>query len=163
MKAGRIVTALFMLLAAVWAPQIERFVSLFRYLQQVLAYTVPPIVVLYLAGIFSRRANLRGAVVCLIGGTAAGLVLFLGNVVFGLCTIHFLYIAPILCVVSTVALIAGSRNGTAPTAEQVSVCWTRRFFRQESEELKTLPWFLNYRLWAAVLLGLTAWLVIAFR
>ncbi|MBC8207031.1 MAG: sodium/solute symporter [Kiritimatiellales bacterium] len=163
MRIGRIVTALFMLLAAWWAPQIERFVSLFRYLQQVLAYTVPPIVVLYLAGMFSRRANRHGAAVCLITGTATGLILFLCNAVLNVSSIHFLYVAPILCVVSAFALVIGSRTGAPPTAEQVSVCWTPNFFRHETIELKTVPWFRNYRVWAVVLLALTAWLVIAFR
>jgi solute:Na+ symporter, SSS family len=163
MRIGRIVTALFMLLAAWWAPQIERFVSLFRYLQQVLAYTVPPIVVLYLAGIFSRRANRRGAAVCLITGTGAGLVLFLCNAVLHVCSIHFLYVAPILCAVSAVALVTGSRAGTPPAVEQLEACWTPDFFRKETAGLQSVPWFRNYRIWAVVLLGLTAWLVIVFR
>jgi solute:Na+ symporter, SSS family len=163
MRIGRTVTAVFMILAAWWAPQIEKFASLFRYLQQVLAYTVPPIVVLYLAGIFSRRANRAGAYAALAAGTAAGAILFVCNAVLKIWSIHFLYVAPIGCAVSAVALILGSRFGAPPAAEQLDACWTRTFFRHETQELKQTPWHRNYRIWAAVLLALTAWLVIAFR
>jgi SSS family solute:Na+ symporter len=163
MTIGRIVTGVFMLLAALWAPQIERFTSLFRYLQQVLAYTVPPIVVLYLAGIFSHRANHIGAYACLLAGTACGAVLFLLNVVFEVFSIHFLYVAPIGCLVSAVALWIGSRFGAPPAPEQLDACWTPAFFRRETVELKQVPWYLNYRIWSVVLLVLTAWLIIAFR
>jgi SSS family solute:Na+ symporter len=163
MGIGRIVTAVFMILAAWWAPQIEKFVSLFRYLQQVLAYTVPPIVVLYLAGIFSRRANRAGAYTCLVAGTAAGLVFFLFNAVLNCWSIHFLYVAPIGCLVSAVALVIGSRLGAPPEPAQLDACWTRTFFRRDTQELKTVPWHRNYRVWAVILLALTAWLVVAFR
>ncbi len=163
MRIGRIVTAVFMILAAGWAPQIERFASLFRYLQQVLAYTVPPIVVLYLAGIFSRRANQTGAQICLAAGTAAGLVFFLFNAVLNQWSIHFLYVAPIGCLISVAALVIGSRAGPPPGRDQLAVCWTRSFFRQETQSLQSLPWYRNYRIWAVVLLALTAWLVLAFR
>jgi len=57
MKVGRWVTFGFMILAALWAPQIEKFGSLFKYLQRVLSYTVPPVVAMFLIGLFFKRAN----------------------------------------------------------------------------------------------------------
>jgi len=162
MKAGRITTLVFMVLAAMWAPQIERFTSLFSYLQQVLSYTIPPVVVLFMAAIFSAKANPTGAKVCLIAGTLCGAVLFLLNVVTGITDFHFLYVAPIGCLVSWVALAAGNRWHVGEIPEHAQVRWTPAFFREESRELRELPWFKNYRVWSVLLLAVTAALVLAF-
>jgi SSS family solute:Na+ symporter len=66
MRVGRVATAIFMVLAAVWAPQIQNFGSLFKYLQSVLAYISPPIVAVFLLGVFWRRANASGAFLSLL-------------------------------------------------------------------------------------------------
>ncbi len=162
MKIGRWVTFGFMVLAALWAPQIERFESLFRYLQQVLAYTVPPIVAVYLVGAFWSRANARGAWCGVVAGTAAGILLFFSNVVFGWTSLHFLYVAPVLLLVSLVAIWIGNLGGKAPSPEQRALVWTPEFFHAESRELRDVPWWRNYRVGSVILLALTAWLVIAF-
>lgn len=161
MKIGRITTLGFMVLAALWAPQIEQFTSLFRYLQQVLAYTIPPVVVLFFASIFSKRANTSGAKACLISGTLAGGSLFLLNATFGIVDIHFLYVVPIGCAVSWIALEIGTRFGTEPVNSDTR--WTLAFFHEETEALKGVPWFGNYRVWSVILLIVTGVLVFIFR
>lgn len=162
MIIGRWVTAGFMLLAALWAPQIENFTSLFRYLQTVLSYTVPPVVAVYLLGTFSRRINTRGAGWGIAGGTLAGALLFCANVILPVLDLHFLYVAPILFVVSAVCIFAGSRSGAAPTVEQQQLVWSMRFYREETEELRGLPWWRNYRILSLLLLLITAAVVIPF-
>ena len=57
-RAGRIATIFFMVLAVAWAPQIERLESLWQYLQAVLANAVPPVCALFLVGLFWRGAAL---------------------------------------------------------------------------------------------------------
>ena len=57
MWAGRIVTFVFMILSAIWAPQIDKFPTLWEYLQNALSYIAPPIVALYVVGVFWKRAN----------------------------------------------------------------------------------------------------------
>lgn len=176
MRTGRIATGTFMVLAALWAPQIERFDNLFSYLQQVLAFSVPPIVALYLGGIFSRRVNQMGAQAALIAGTLCGLLLFAPIVAEQMLTtggneapnwlanltLNHLYAAPIILVVSLAALWLGSSFGSTPSEAQLQGCWSLAYFRQESTELIGLPWWRNYRIWSIVLLVLTATLVIAF-
>ena len=78
---GKIATFVFMVAAVLWAPQIERFDSIFQYLQSILAYTVGPIVALYLVGTFWARANAAGANAGLAVGTLIGLVLLTGQVI----------------------------------------------------------------------------------
>lgn len=162
MKVGRVTTLVFMVLAAMWAPEIERFTSLFRYLQQVLSYTIPPVVVLFFAAMFSSKANATGAKVCLVGGTLGGAVMFVLNVVTGITDFHFLYVAPIGCVVSWIALALGNRLPTTEPAIDAHIRWTPEFFRRETEELRGVAWFRNYRVWAIALLIATAVLVLAF-
>ncbi|MEL6697227.1 MAG: sodium:solute symporter [Bacteroidota bacterium] len=67
-RAGQIATAALVVLAAAWAPQIKQFDSLFKYLQQVIAYTSPPVVAAFLLGLFWRRGNGTGAIVSLVIG-----------------------------------------------------------------------------------------------
>ena len=162
MKVGRRVTGLFMLLAALWAPQIEHFPSLFKYLQMVLSYTVPPIVAIYLVGTFWSGANARGAWATVVVGTAAGGVLFLLNGILGLIDLHFLYVGPVLLVISWATLWAASRGGPPPRPEQLALVWTPAFYRRESAALRGTPWWANYRWLSAVLLALTLGLVALF-
>ncbi|WP_269524850.1 sodium:solute symporter [Coraliomargarita parva] len=162
MRVGRWVTGIFMILAAVWAPQIENFRSLFDYLQMVLSYTVPPIVAIYLVGAFWKQANAAGAWLSILGGTVAGIILFLSNVIFGWTHLHFLYVGPILFVVSVLILLLASMAGDAPRPDQSALVWTPVFFRKETASLRTQPWWQNYRWLSVGLLLLTAWLVMAF-
>lgn len=162
-RIGRVSTAVLLILAMLWAPQLARFPSLWQYLQAMLAYAVPPVVALFLVGLFWRRATAAGASATLLAGTACGVALFLVNVVFHWTHLHFLYVAPILLLVDALILIAVSvasgDRGQAPAG----VIWTPAFFRAESERLRTLPPWRNYRLLSGLLLLLTAAVVIAFH
>jgi len=163
MMIGRIVTILFMILAVVWAPQIAKFPSLFQYLQAILSYTVPPVVAMFIVGIFWSRATAQGAFYCLIVGLAAGICLFLANVVFNTINLHFLYVAPILFVVSVTTLIIGSLITEPMNEEMVTpFTWTKAFYDSETEELKYKLWYQNYRVLSILLLILTLVLVIKF-
>ena len=164
-RAGRITTFVFMVLAVLWAPQIERFESLWQYLQAVLAYAVPPVCALFLIGLFWRRANATGAFAAIIVGLLGGAALFWANVLaadpLGL---HFLLVAPVLFALSAGALVIGSLLGAPPRAGQVdALLWTPAFYRAETAALAALPWWQNYRVLSVLLLVLTAGIVWVFR
>jgi len=162
-RIGRACTAGLLLVAMLWAPRLESFHSLWQYLQAMLAYAVPPIVALFVVGLFWRRANVAGANAMLLFGTAAGVLLFLANVVFHWVHLHFLYVAPVLLVIDAGILIAVSRSSGPPKAAAESLSWSRAYFRAESERLRSLPAWRNYRVQAVLLLVLTACVVVAFR
>jgi len=163
MKTGRWVTFIFMILAALWAPQIENFGSLFKYLQKVLSYSVPPVVAMFILGIFWKRANSQGAFVSLITGVIAGAIFFVFNEFLGYTSVHFLYIAPILFVICIIAMIIGSLLSSAPDAEKTAAfTWSRKFFNEESKELREVPWYQNYRIQSVILVIMAAILVISF-
>ncbi|MDT8449350.1 MAG: sodium:solute symporter [Wenzhouxiangellaceae bacterium] len=145
MRIGQFVTFLFMLLAVAWAPQIENFASLFRYLQTVLAYAVPPIVALFIVGFFWRGATANAAFGTLLIGAAAGAVLMVCNEVFEIINIHFLYVAPILFVLAVASLVVLSLLERAPPAGETEFAFSARAFRQDTAELRGLPLYRNYR------------------
>jgi len=163
MKMGRWITFLFMGLAVAWAPQIENFTSLFKYLQQVLSYTIPPVVTLFLVGTFWPGANATGAFWTIIVGLAAGAALFIMNTVTGMIDLHFLYIAPILTLLCTVTLIAVSMATTPPKLDDIApYIWTKADYARETAVLREVRWYANYRVLSVILLAVTAWLVISF-
>ncbi|MDJ0841670.1 MAG: sodium:solute symporter [Acidobacteriota bacterium] len=156
---GRLVTFIFMVVSALWAPQILKFPSLWQYLQSVLAYLCPPIVACFLIGTFWRRANATGAFVSLIAGHVVSLILLLMGT-----GIHYLIIPGILFIISGLVLVLVSLATAEPDAAKVEACtWTAALYREDGEALRGLPWYRNYRLGALVLLVITAVVVIAFR
>ncbi len=161
MLIGKLVTFIFMLLAVIWAPQIANFNSLFNYLQQILAYTVSPVVAIFILGLFWRGANANGAFIALVSGGIIGIILFLLNVVFEWTAIHFLYIAPILFIISLLTAIIVSLMSKTPSIE-TDLIWTKEFYDAETRDLQNLAWYQNYRVLSILLLSLTAWVVISY-
>ena len=161
--SGRLATLSFMALAVIWAPQIDRFQSLWQYLQATLAYAVPPVLALFLVGMFWRGANATGAAATLLLGTGAGVMMFLSNVIFHWTSLHFLYVAPILLAFSASVLVAVSLSSSGTTVGSAALVWTPAFFREETATLAREPAWRNYRYLAVALLALTGSIVFVFR
>lgn len=163
-RAGRLATLGFLAIAVIIAPQIERFGSVWQYLQGALSYTAPPIVTVFLMGLFWPRANSRGAGWAIAAGLVLGIGLFVAINVTGSLTLHFLYVAPILLAVSAVAMVIGSLGAPAPAAESlIGLTWNRSVFTAETAELAGVPLLANYRVQSVLLLAATAVIVFQFR
>ncbi len=180
--AGRLVTFTFMALAILWAPQIIKFPNIWTYLQQMLAYLAPPIVTCFFAGVFWKRANGHGALAALVVGHLAAAVIFglalsgsvivqtqpftpeeLRMVADGVPVIHFLYLAPILLVISLVALVVVSLATAKPDEEVVrELTWSPALLAAEAPDLARLPWYKNYRYQSVAMLVLIAIMVISW-
>ncbi|PQB03923.1 sodium:solute symporter [Aureitalea marina] len=145
---GRVSTLVLMVIAALWAPMIENFGGLWSYLQQMYTIFVPPIVVLFLVGIFYKRGNGHGAYQTLIWGTALGILLFaLGQI--GLWPIHFTINAGIVVLVSAILFVFFSNRAAAPSEEVI-----RNYTYQPGlidQDNQGLAWYQNYKLWAFIL------------
>lgn len=158
---GRLTTGLVMVVAAAWAPQIQQFPTLWQYLQSVLSYIVPPVVVVFLLGIFWRRANRHGAFYTLAVGVPLGIAGFVANEVYQISSIQFLYAAGISFAVSCLILISVSLATSPPPEEKVEgLTWRRELWTSESRALEGTPAYRNYRYLSFVLLAVTAALVI---
>ncbi len=163
-RIGRISTVGLLLVAVAWAPQLQLFPSLWQYLQAVLAYAVPPVVAVFLAGLFWRGANADGAAAAMLLGSLCGFALFMINVALHWTHFHFLYAAPILTLLDGAILAGVSWRSRAFPARSAEVSpWTFDFSSAERLRLKLLPRWQDYRVQAAVLLAVTAAIVIAFR
>ena len=180
--AGRIVTFVFMSLAILWAPQIIKFPNIWTYLQQMLAYLAPPIVACFFAGVFWKRANGTGALAALVVGHLGAALIFglalSGSLIIqtqalsaeqlqmaagGTPVIHFLYVAPIVLLISVAALVVVSLATERPDEDVVrELTWSPAVFAEEKEELARLPWYKNYRYQSAATLLLIAIFVIAW-
>lgn len=159
---GRAATVLFLLVAILVAPQIEKFGSLWQYLQAMLSYTSPPIVAVFLIGLFWERANARGAGWAVIVGLFLGILLF-GLDLSGAFKLHFLYVAPLLLAVCAAAMVAGSLTAPPPAPEKImGLMWSREHWHAESAELSGVPLLKNYRVLSVLLLIATAAVVIPF-
>jgi solute:Na+ symporter, SSS family len=163
-RIGRTTMVVVLLVAMLWAPLLPRFGTLWEYLQAMLAYAVPPIVALVMTGAFWRGANAAGAGAMLVLGTGCGMVLFIANVPLHMLHLHFLYVAPILLAIDVSILVAGSLLSRAPrSALAAALVWTPEYYREETERLRSVTPWRNYRLQAAGLLVLTAIVVVIFR
>lgn len=161
---GRLVTLCILLAAILWAPQIGKFDSLFKYLQKILTYAVTPTVALFIIGSFWRGANATGAIATLSLGTLAGAICFVLIEVTGTFHLHFLYMAPILFAFSCLVLVtASSLKRGSEVSDVENYVWTVAGYRAETEALKALPWWQNYRLHALALTAIATVIVISFR
>ncbi len=163
MKIGRVSTVLFMTFAVLWAPQIAKFGSLFTYLQTMLSYITPPIVAVFLFGIFWRKTSANAAFYSLLIGMVTGILIFINNVVFETIHIHFLYVVPTLFVVTSISLIGLSFYSKEIPVNVDEYMFNKESYKEETIALKKVKWYLNYRNLALILLIITAFIVLIFR
>lgn len=168
MKVARITIVVLMVIAALWAPQIVKFESFWDYLQMVLSFLCPPIVALFIFGLFSRRINTRGANAAIITGVSLSLISIGYQFTINLTGMenvlpHYLYLAGWIFIVCTAVLIFFSLTGEPDkNKDWDTLIWTPKTFRDETENLSDLPFYKNYRVQAVVLLFLVATLLILF-
>jgi SSS family solute:Na+ symporter len=154
--AGNLAGLAIIVIAAIWAPQIQKFDSVVKYFQQLLSYMAPPVVAVFLTGLFWKRASATAAFAALVSGFVIAVTLLLFIDATPLARWHFLYVAPLLFVVSLAILAVVSLATAPPSADAVArFVWRPSFFREETRELSGRPWFVNYRVLSLILLLIT--------
>ncbi len=155
---GRAAVVVFMVLSALVAPLIGGFEGLFHYLQTALSFLVPPVVAIFLFGLFSRRTGATAALATLFGGHLVSAACF-GATLTGAMDLHFTLIAGIIFGVSTgICWLVSRFNREALPASAQRCIWRPAVARVTV----TGPWWQDYRFQAGILLLLTLWLVLAF-
>ncbi|MHC4556688.1 MAG: sodium:solute symporter [Planctomycetota bacterium] len=76
---GRIVTGIGMVAAILWSPFIGHYETIFQGIIDIICYISPPITVVFIFGVFWRRASAKAAFTTLWIGSLMGLVVFLLN------------------------------------------------------------------------------------
>jgi SSS family solute:Na+ symporter len=160
---GKCATGIIMLLAATWAPFILNFPSLWQYLQTVLAYLSPPVVACFVFGLFWPRANRHGAFAALIVGHVVAVALALADWQVSGFSIQFLYVPPLVFTVSAIVIGGVSLAGTSPdTATIEEYTWNVSHAERELADAAQYPWHENFFVQSALLLGLTAGILVLF-
>lgn len=160
-KVARYATIAFTIIAALWAPQIAKFDTLWDYLQQILAFICPPIVAMVIIGLFTKKVNGNGAVATIITGVGLSLV-SLGFSDAEWMPIY-LYVAGINFVICSFVLVTVSALMPAKTEKDLSLLiWTPQTFRDETLALRGTPFYKNYRFLSLLLLAFIAVLLIVF-
>jgi len=145
---GRIATLVLMIVAASWAPMIANFGGLWVYLQQMYTIFVPPIVVLFLVGVFYKKGNAHGAFMTLLLGTILGLMLFL-LAQNGFWPVHFTINAGIVLLISVFLFVFFSGKAPAPDPDVIeNYTFNRGLIMQDNAEM---PWYKDYRYLSALL------------
>jgi SSS family solute:Na+ symporter len=75
-KAGRYAAVIVMLLAMAWSTQGDKFSSIFEAINKIAAAIAPPVAVVFLFGVFSKRGTREAAFYTLISGLVLGVVAF---------------------------------------------------------------------------------------
>ncbi|PSP10207.1 MAG: sodium transporter [Cyanobacteria bacterium SW_10_48_33] len=139
--AGQIATVILVLISLLWLPLINVMSNqLYVYIQSVQAYIAPPITVVFLVGIFWKRASGKAAFITLISGFILGAVRLVVElavkakwitwkplVIYG--SINYLYFAILLFIISILILVFVSLRTAAPSQRKLSM------FRASEEEL----------------------------
>lgn len=160
---GRIATGVFVFVAAGWAPLILDFPSLWQYLQTVLAYLTPPVVVCFVVGLFWGRANRHGALAALLVGHAAAVALAMAQWYLPGFSIQFLYVPPLLFAISSAALVVASLASAPPDDQTIQqYTWNLSHIERELSHAAESPWYGNFFVQSGLLLLLTAGILVAF-
>ncbi|MCW8805485.1 MAG: sodium:solute symporter [Ignavibacteriaceae bacterium] len=164
MWVGRVVTFIFMILSAIWAPQIDKFPTLWVYLQNALSYIAPPIVALFVVGVFWKRANHHGAMAAIVTGILVSLLFLIASNNNLIPQIHFLYTTGILFMICTFSIIVVSLLTPPPSEEKIkNITWSLSVYQDETKELNHLPFYKNYRVQALGLMILLIVILVIFR
>ncbi len=146
MWIGRGITVVVMILAVIWAPQIGSFEKLWDYLQNTLAWFCPPVVALFVMGIFFKKVNNVGALLSISVGLLITIILISLEISGQRASLpNFLYVAGIHFGLCCFLLYVGSFVGAKkPEAELAQLVWTTETFKEDAVSLKALPWYKNY-------------------
>lgn len=162
-RIGQASTLVLVVLACLWAPQIERFSSLWEYLQLVLSFIAPPVAAAFILGLFWKRASATGAFFSLMVGAAISviyLVLDYNDHDSWFTQMHFLHRTFFLFIFCGLVNCLVSLYSTPPTAEQVeNYTWRPEIIKEDGLTLVGLPWYKNYRVQSVILIIITILLV----
>jgi SSS family solute:Na+ symporter len=157
---GQVATLAFMFLSALWAPQITHFPNLWQYLQSILSYVTPPVVAVFLGGIFWARGTAQAGFWTLVSGIPLGVAGWVGNEILGLLDIQFLYASGIMFVLSVALFVGVSLVTDPPELSRLEGLVWRRAIRADSARdlrpgepaLPPAPWYTDFRILSVGLL-----------
>lgn len=165
---GQIATGGFLAFAAVYAPFIGNFGSLFGYFQSSLSYIVPTIVATYMVGLTVKWANGNGAFWTIVLGLVVGIPIFILKEVsgvwdsVGLPPVHYTVMGTIFFFAGIAVNLGISAVTRRPNKEGVDeLVWSADETREVFGQIGS-PWYFSPLLWSLSLgvatVGFVVWL-----
>jgi len=153
-RVGQLTSLCVLIIAVFWAPYIQKFGSLVDYYQEMLSYLAPPVVAVFFAGLFSRKANGNGAFAGLLFGLVMALfLLFFKSQIPFLANLHYLLLVPIIFGAGWGIALLVSHFSAASSPEKLNdYVWSKSIWISETEELRGLPWYKNFRVVSVILI-----------
>ena len=156
---GRIITFVGMVLAVLWSPLCGRFPTVFQGINAAISYLAPPITVVFVGGIFWKKASSRASFITLVSGSLLGFLVFILDFTKILQTfkdshpswdfLNFMVISFILAVICAVILTVMSYVFPEPLTEKKNALIWKSFL----DPLREKGWkgIGNYKVLSAVL------------
>lgn len=158
-SVGKKATIGFMIFSIAWTPVIGTFQGLFEYLQATLSYLVPPVVAIYLIGMFWKNAHGKAALITLISGHLISIGALLLNKT-GIITVHFTILAGILFFICcgifiTLSLILEDKMLSKQQQALLTAPSDALSYRQ-------IPFYKDYKVISFLLIVLTMLILVTF-
>lgn len=151
-RVGQWTSFIALAIAVVWAPLIGKFASLVAYYQEFSSYLAPPIVATFFVGLFWKGATRNGAFAGLMSGLATSIIIMTYKFGFGgIIPFHFLLWVPVLFVFSIIVNVSVSLYDKGNRNKNTEYTWTRVIWREDTLELKAVPWYRNFRYISVIL------------
>ncbi len=167
---GRVVTFVGMVLAVLWSPLCGRFPTVFQGINALISYLAPPITVVFVAGVFWKKASSKASFITLVSGSSLGLVVFLldfngllerfKDSFPGFGFLNFMVISFLLAVICAVILVSVSFLFPETLTQEKSLLVWKSFLEPIRE--KGRRGLGNYKLLSAVLAGVMIALYVIF-
>jgi SSS family solute:Na+ symporter len=164
---GRVAAVVAMLLAIALVPLLSRYGSIFRGLNEIIAHIAPPITAVFLWGVLWKGASYRGALLTMLGGAAAGILVFATNKLGGesapafIRETNFMLMAFYLFVFCTLLLIGGSLVMPKKPGEDPEQLYLSN--PAECLAFKGWPGIGNYKFLSSLVIAIMAVLYWVFR
>ncbi len=157
---GKIATIVLMVFAAIWTPVISKFQGIFNYVQIVLSFIVPPIVTIFLFGVFWSKGTATAAKNTLVFGHILCFISIGLHLAGYTGSLHFTVIAGLLTMLCIGIYFFSSLNSSPPAMENINdLTWK---YRLREEAVNKLPWYIDYRFLSIILVILTFGIVFFF-
>lgn len=101
---SRVFTLVIMIISAFWAREIDKFDTLFEYVQSTLSYSITPLVTVYVGGIFIKRITPNAAFYSLLIGIASSLSLAVLKNYIPIFDFHYLYVPLPICILCLISM-----------------------------------------------------------
>lgn len=145
-RVGQWTSFIALVVAVLWAPLIGKFASLVAYYQEFSSYLAPPIVGTFLVGLFWKGSTRNGAFAGLMSGLAMSALIMTYKFGFGgVVPFHFLLWVPILLILSVLVNIIVSKCDRNKETDVETYTWNKSVWQDDTRELKTVPWYKNFR------------------